>query len=213
MADKVEKSYNPKTHKKCIKCRDWKPREDITDPETDEVEKAGFGKHDTSSDGIQSICYTCKNAANKRAREQNVTAYLRHHIATRCLTQLGELAPPLFTKQLEKHLGYKITALVRYLRVDLQEREGEGRKLRDAIHEGYQVDHVKPLSLFKVVRYQTLQEAISGVAEEIVDWDAFKECWAMINLSAIPGAENLAKGAKYTEGARDSTDGSEEPQE
>ncbi len=31
---------------------------------------------------------------------------------------------------------------------------------------------------------------------EMVDWDEFKRCWAMTNLSAIPADENLKKGAK-----------------
>tara|TARA_Y100000310_G_scaffold343516_1_gene451562 strand:- start:445 stop:1041 length:597 start_codon:yes stop_codon:yes gene_type:complete len=192
----IIRNYNPKTHKKCIKCRAWKPREDWKD-ENGTLIKAGFGKHDTSSDGLQSICHKCKNVANTKSREKNVTARIRHHIATRCLTQLGKLAPPEFTQKLTDYLGYKIPTLVRALRKDLQEREGKDRKLRDALNEGYHVDHVKPLSLFEVIAEP---HDLDGIHKgPYVDWDSFKECWAIKNLSAIPADENLAKGAKYDE--------------
>ncbi len=183
-----EKDYDKKTHKRCIKCRVWKLRK--TDVE--KGEKAGFGTHESSSDGLQSICHSCKNVANKDARTKNVPARLRHHIATRCLTQLGTHAPANFTQTLELHLGYKIRALVKHLRIDLQEREGKGRKLRDALNEGYHVDHKRPLSLFRVI----IDDG-SGLGG--VNWEEFQNCWDMDNLSAIPADENLAKGAKFDE--------------
>ena len=184
-----EKGYDKKTQKRCIKCRVWKPREDNEELN----EKAAFGKHESSSDGLQSICQACKNVANKAARNQNVSARLRHHIATRCLNQLGIYAPEEFTKNLETHLGYKIRTLVKHLRTDLQEREGKGRKLRDALNEGYHVDHKRPLSLYPVIG-----DGEDG--ESFINWEVFRECWAIENLSAIPAAENLAKGAKFDEG-------------
>lgn len=181
---------NKQLYKKCIKCRQWKPRQDIVaNPDTEEatiVEKKGFGDHN-SSDGLQSICYTCKNTMNTKAREKNVTARIRHHTATRCLTQLGEHAPETFTADMEHHLGYKITALVKALGKDLKEREGHTRKLRDALNEGYHIDHVRPLSSFNVL------------VDALVDWDEFRLCWAISNLKAIPAEENLAKGAQRTD--------------
>jgi hypothetical protein len=175
---------NRKTHKICIKCRQPKAREDILDPSSGLVlEKHGFGAHN-SEDGLQSICFTCKNIANNKARNRNVTARIRHHTATRCLTQLGEHAPATFTADLESHLGYRVRALVKHLVKDLKEREGSHRKLRDALNEGYHIDHKRPLSSFNV---------ITG---DLIDWGEFQHCWAMENLTAIPAAENLAKGAK-----------------
>ena len=150
------------------------------------LEKRGFGTHN-SSDGLQSICFTCKNIANNKARDKNIVARVRHHTATRCLTQLGPLVPEGFTRDMEDYLGYKITALVRHLGAELKDREGSHRKLRDALHDGYHIDHVRPLSSFSVV------------TPNGVDWDAFRCCWTMTNLKAIPGAENLAKGARYDE--------------
>ncbi len=190
--------YDKKLYKKCIKCRKWQPRKPLTNENGTEL-KAGFGKHDTSSDGIQSICHKCKNKANVKARKQNVTARLRHHIATRCLTQLGDLTPVEFTKHLEDYLGYRISTLVRHLRKDLQEREGKKRKLRDALNEGYHIDHIKPLSLFPVVwePVEYPDDPTTVDPEPWVDWDVFKECWEISNLSAIPAEENLAKGAQY----------------
>lgn len=185
----VRRDSQNKTHKRCIKCRIWKPRKAIVDDSGNITEKAGFGKHN-SSDGLQSICHSCKNDMNKDARGKDVSARLRHHISTRCLTQLGSAAPKSFVKDMETYLGYRIEALVKSLKRDLKEREGKTRKLRDALSEGYHVDHKKPLSLFSVV-----VEDSSG--NQSVDWDMFKECWAIENLSAIPASENLAKGAKF----------------
>ncbi len=193
-----EKSYDRKKDKRCIKCRVWKPRK--TDEEAGT--KAGFGAHESSSDSLQSICHACKNLANKGARNKNVTARLRHHIATRCLTQLGKLAPENFTKDLELHLGYKIHTLVKHLRKDLQEREGPKRKLRDALNEGYHVDHIRPLTLYKVIADEDLVKMVGNKEHGGYDvgdivWSEFQSCWKITNLSAIPADENLAKGAKF----------------
>ena len=183
------RDYDRKLWKKCIKCRNWKPKEDVT-LEDGTVKPKAFGPHEGQPDGYQVICYQCKGVANTKAREKNVTARIRHHTATRCLTQLGGLAPPNFTAELEDYLGYKIRALVKHLGTDLKEREGHTRKLRDALNEGYHIDHIRPLSSFPVI-YRTKH------GEEEVDWDVFRECWSIQNLSAIPADENLAKGAKY----------------
>ena len=185
-------TYDKRLYKKCIKCRDWKPRKDIMSSvegkEDVVVTKHGFGSHDTSSDGLQSFCFMCKNAMNNTARTRNVTARIRHHTGTRCLTQLGkELTPTNFVANLEDYLGYKISTLVKHLSRDLKEREGVGRKLRDALNENYHVDHIRPLSKYKVV------------TDEGIDWEEFRRCWDIDNLSAIPAEENLAKGAKYDE--------------
>lgn len=184
----LRRDYDKRLYKKCIKCRDWKPRKDIENEDGTTVKK-GFGAHN-SSDGLQSICFTCKNVANTKSRERNVTARIRHHTATRCLTQLGKLAPENFTAELEQYLGYRIRALVKHLRQDLKDREGPTRKLRDALNEGYHIDHIRPLSSFNVcVRNQQ--------QENIIDWDEFRKCWRIGNLTAISAEENLAKGAKY----------------
>jgi len=175
-----------KIFKKCIKCRQWKRKLPILDENGVKLEKAGFGKHG-SGDGYQSICQDCKNTANKQARTENVTARLRHHIGTRCVTQLGDYVPPKFLANLEDYLGYRIETLVRHLKQDLKAREGSDRRLRDALNEGYHVDHKYPLSRFPVI--------VDGE----VDWVMFQKCWAIANLSAIPASENLAKGAKVLE--------------
>lgn len=164
--------HDRKKEQKCIKCRQWWPIE------------THFGVHNTSSTGRQSICKVCKKEANKRAQNKNVHVRLRHHIATRCLDQLKGYVPSGFTRNIEEYLGYRISALVKHLREDLVRREGEGRSLKDALNEGYHVDHIMPLSSYKVI------------VDEDVDWETFKRCWRITNLSAIPSQENLAKGAK-----------------
>lgn len=186
MPGPIIREYDKRVWKKCIKCRGWHPRKDIMDDDDNLIRKRGFGEHSDSSDGLQAICFFCKNDMNNKARNMNVTARVRHHTGTRCLTQLGkEHTPRNFVANLEDYLGYKITTLVKSLGKDLKEREGPKRKLRDALNDGYHIDHIKPLSTFKVLNGTT------------VDWDVFRECWALSNLRAIPADENLAKGAKY----------------
>ena len=192
MVGPIVRDYDKRLYKKCIKCRSWKPREDLEDANGTLV-KRGFGKHADSSDGLQSICFLCKNVMGNKAREKNVTARIRHHTGTRCLTQLGKaLTPPNFVANLEDYLGYKISTLVKHLSADLKSREGKSRKLRDALNDGYHIDHITPLSSFDVIG-----EGMAG--EEMVDWDTFRECWAISNLRAIPAEENLAKGASRVE--------------
>ena len=195
MSTPIVIEYDKRLYKKCIKCRQWKPREDILDPNTGAVvERHGFGEHN-SSDGLQSICFACKNIANKKSRDRNPVARIRHHTATRCLTQLGSCAPENFTAEMETYLGYKIRVLVKHLGQDLREREGPKRKLKDALNEGYHIDHIRPLSSFTVVYRNKFME-------DEVDWEAFRKCWAITNLRAIPGEENLAKGAKHATPSR-----------
>jgi len=179
-----------KIWKKCIRCRKWKPKADIIDPSSGEVtEPKGFGMHQDTDDGLQVICYACKNTLGSAKRNQNVRARLRHHTGTRCLTQLGEAAPAGFSAKLEGYLGYTIAKLVKHLGTDLKEREGPKRKLVDALNEGYHIDHIHPLSKFNVVWYDR-----GGTPH--VHWDVFRKCWAPENLRAIPALENLQKGAK-----------------
>ncbi len=108
------------------------------------------------------------------------------------MTQLGTHAPGNFVKNMEDYLGYKIVSLVKALGKDLKEREGPKRKLRDALNEGYHIDHIVPLSSFDI-----LLSTNSG--GNVVNWDVFRECWAITNLRAIPADENLAKGASHDE--------------
>ncbi len=187
-----------KLYKKCIKCRTWRPREDLTDESDGHISKRQFGLHESSSDGLQSICYSCKNVANTKARSKNSSQRVRHHTGTRCMTQLGKLAPPHFVKNMEDYLGYKIVSLVKALGKDLKEREGEKRKLRDALNEGYHIDHIVPLSSFEVIISTETHEG----SKITVDWDVFRKCWAIDNLRAIPAEENLAKGATQDDGAQ-----------
>ncbi len=203
MVGPIVRNYDKKLYKKCIKCRGWKPREDLEDVNNTFI-KRGFGLHADSSDGLQSICHSCKNVMGNKAREKNVTARIRHHTGTRCLTQLGKaLTPPNFVANLEDYLGYKISTLVKHLSADLKEREGKSRKLRDALNDGYHIDHIEPLSSFPVVRKTKNQE-------DTVDWDTFRDCWRIENLRAITAEENLAKGASHEQTQEQTGSGEEE---
>ncbi len=193
MAGPIIVKVSRKTHKKCIKCRQWKKKD------------GEFGKHADNDDGRQVICYACKNKAAKGDRARNVKDRIRHHTATRVTTQLGDAAPPHLIRDLEKYLGYKISALVKHLRKDLKEREGEKRSLKDALNEGYHIDHIRPLRLYQVVAPKYISEGVGDGenldaeldVEDAVDWDCFRDCWRMENLSAIPAGENLRKGGRF----------------
>ena len=164
--------FSFRTHRKCIKCREWK------------ITKQDFGAHGEGE--YQTICKVCKREMLDKTKFADPVKRLRHHTATRCLTQLGVCAPLGFVGDLEKYLGYTFEKLTRILREELKSREGNDRKLGDALEEGYHIDHIKPLMLYKVVS-----------DDGGVDWEQFRECWKPSNLRAIPGLENLVKGAKY----------------
>lgn len=163
--------------KKCVKCGKKKLLEE-------------FGKHSDSSDGRQSYCRECKNRLGDKRRSDNVAARLKHHTATRVKDQLGSLCPPNLTSRLEFLIGYRFERLAKILRAELKEREPD-KKLRDALDEGYHVDHIHPLSRYQVIR-------VDENGKKYVDWDEFRRCWDPSNLRAIPAAENLAKGAKVS---------------
>lgn len=160
-------------YQRCIKCREKRP---LTE----------FGSN--GSGGKQSYCKHCKRELGKKRMQQNIPARLRHHISTRVRDQLGDKCPSDITAKLDKYLGYSMGALVKGLKEDLKAREGEDASLRKALNDGAHVDHIKPLRLFEVFDSQGE-----------IDWEAFRECWAISNLRAISAEENLAKGGRYEE--------------
>ncbi len=169
--------------KKCAKCGLTK------------LAEKQFAKHSGSSDGRASYCNTCRNALNTKRRKENAGFRLKHHIATRCLKQLKSTpngTPPELTRHLETYLGYRIWQL--RIKLDNELRKNEGINLKDAIEEGYHLDHIRPLSSFKPQRAGDEQ---------------FVACWAIKNLKMIPAAENLSKGAK-TDFYKDAATASEE---
>ncbi len=167
---------NSEKKKKCVKCGAVKPLE-------------MFGTIGGGSER-QSYCKACKNALGRRRREKNVTARLRHHISTRAADQLGAACPSDITRNLDSYLGYRVTSLVKALRDDLHNR-GEG-SLRRALNEGMHVDHIRPLSSFRVVR-----------EDGSIDWNEFQACWAISNLKVISAEENLRKGARHPDEIED----------
>ncbi len=176
--------HDKRVEQKCIKCRSWK------------LIDGNFGKH--SSGKHQVICYSCKSIANKDARDKDLRVRLRHHTASRCLTQLGEHTPEHFTANLGGYLGYSIQQLLVHLKDELRLREDKSLKVA-IMKEGYHVDHKVPLHTFKVLN------------EGVIDWKVFQDCWALSNLSAISAEENLTKGGKVGFDVR-TQEGGEEPQ-
>lgn len=153
--------------KKCVGCGEKK-------------ELTEFGSHPSSFDGKTSYCKVCRRGQNKRYREKNTTARLKHHLATR----IGKTtdAPEGFTRDLEKHLGYKIYELRRKLDTELKAEEGIS--LRDAIDRNYHLDHIRPLSSFPP----------HSCGDKV-----FQQCWAIDNLKMVPADINLRKGARQVE--------------
>lgn len=157
-------------HQKCVKCGEKKL---FTD----------FGLNSGSSTGYQTYCKKCKNALGDRRRLANISARIRHHFATRIKLQLGKSCPENYVKELHLLLGYGFSTLKVALNEEIQAREGIS--LRKALSLDYHIDHIRPLSSFKVIR-----------SDGTVDWDTFRECWAISNLRAIAAEANLKKGAR-----------------
>lgn len=157
--------------KKCAKCGQIKPHTE-------------FGKHSSSNDGRQSYCNTCKNNLHKRRRHINVKFRIKHHFSTRIKDQLGENCPDGLFANLEKHLGYSFRELRKALHKDIMQREGISA--REALQDGYHIDHKIPLHSFRVTEINTFE----GL-------ERFRKCWEISNLKLIPASENLAKGGKY----------------
>ncbi len=152
-----------------------------------------FPPHPDTSDGLAAWCKDCRAVLRKRRNQNNMEARLKHHFAARMTQQLldsgalKEDIPPLVA-EMEAYLGYKMVDLVRYLGDDIQEREG--MTLKEAFDDGYHVDHITPLSKF-------LPHSIGD--------STFQRCWAMDNLRAIPGVDNLRKGSRDIYGTEEET--------
>ena len=142
-----------------------------------------FGLNKESSDGYQSFCKVCKNESNAQSMRRDPVKYLRHHTGTRVGTSLGSAAPKGYQRDLEKLLGYTFTKLARHLREDLKKR-GVQKTLKQCTMEGWHVDHIHPLKEYKMV------------SRGEVDWEVFRRCWKIENLSMIPAKANLQKGSK-----------------
>ena len=168
-ATSVAKQLKTRSKKKCSKCGQVRPIED-------------FGSNTSSADGRQTYCKDCKKGLSIRRREVNVPMRLKHHMSTRIAQQLGHFAPNQLTTRLEEFLGYKIVTLVLELSKELEAREG--KNLRDALVEGYHVDHIHPLHDFEVIK------------DGMIDWEEFRRCWEISNLRAISAHQNLQKGGK-----------------
>jgi len=154
----------------CTKCKTDKP-------------VGRFPPHKDTRDGLAAHCKDCRAVLRKRRNATNFEAKLKHHFAARMSQQLASpitgKPPPQLVEKMEIYLGYKMSELVEYLDKDIQEREGISLKV--AFDRGYHVDHVTPLSKFKV-----------GHLED----SEFRRCWAIDNLRMMDADENLKKGSK-----------------
>ena len=106
---------------------------------------------------------------------------LRHHFSTRISATVPD-CPAGYVADLELYLGYKLKDLV--TKLDVQCERDYGRPLIDLLNEGYHIDHITPLSSFKI---KSIKDA------------AFRTCWAVRNLRCIPAEENMSKGASIIE--------------
>jgi len=156
--------------KLCTKCKTHKP-------------VGRFPPHKDTRDGLAAHCKDCRAVLRKRRNQVNFEAKLKHHFAARMSQQLASPVtgkpPPQLVEKMEIYLGYKMSELVTHLDEDIQEREGISLKV--AFDRGYHVDHITPLSKFKV-----------GHLED----SEFRKCWAIDNLRMMDADENLKKGSK-----------------
>lgn len=168
-----------KQRKRCTKCRKWYLI-------NEDSSKSGFSIHKSAHDGFGVMCKACRTVYGRQRRDSDPRQRVKHHFSTRITAQLGDACPKHLTRNLEEHLGYRIRKLIAALTRDLRAREGPKRKLIDAFQEGYHIDHIRPVVSFNVI-----------TPEGEVDWETFRECWAMDNLRIITAEENLLKGASY----------------
>jgi len=75
----------------------------------------------------------------------------------------------------EKLVGYTVNDL----KLHLEKQFKNGLTWERFFNEGYQIDHIKPKSLFK---YNEPEET------------EFKQCWALKNLHPLEKIENIRKG-------------------
>lgn len=162
--------------KKCPKCGELKPA----------INKY-FDKKGDSADGLQSYCKKCKSNMHKRKRKVDIGFRIRHHFTTRIRDQLGDNCPAkLGRRELNVLLNYSMRDLRSAL--DSRIQADEGISIKEAISDGYHIDHIIPLHSFCCEEVKS--EA--GLAN-------FRECWAISNLKLISAKENLAKGGKIDE--------------
>jgi len=77
----------------------------------------------------------------------------------------------------EYWVGYKLEDLI----IHLENQFKPGMSWDNYGKEGWDIDHIKPISSFNFTSYNDTE---------------FKECWALDNLQPLWAAENISKGAK-----------------
>ena len=140
-----------------------------------------FAQHNATRDRLTQHCRICRSANNKARRSKDPIMRLRHHFSTRISATVPD-CPAGYVADLELYLGYKLKDLV--TKLDVQCERDYGRSLIDLLNEGYHIDHITPLSSFKI---ESIKDA------------AFRTCWAVRNLRCIPAEENMSKGASIIE--------------
>ncbi len=103
---------------------------------------------------------------------QNLRARIR-----RCL----KAGKPIY-KDMEKILGYSITDLKNHIASTFK----AGMSWENYSYEIWHVDHIRPVSSYKL----TLQNGE-------VDFEEVRKCWALKNLRAMWGKDNLIKSDKW----------------
>ena len=142
-----------------------------------------FGSNAGSMDGHQTYCKSCKGDLKKHRQKTDILFRLRQHIVTRSKSVLKDRAPKDLYPNLEYYLGYKLYELKRQVSQELRERLD--MSFLEAIRNDFHLDHVKPLSSYKITEIDSEE----GLAK-------FRACWHPSNLKLIPAKQNLQKGAK-----------------
>ena len=186
--EKIPRKYR----KKCAVCRKWF----LINQE--EVRKEGIGRSgSTRAQGYQTRCKRCKTASQHARQQADPIKRIKHHFNTRMDMQLKPLRPKTLTADMEKYLGYKILHLKRKLSQQCQ--EDYGMTIKQALEAGYHIDHVRPLSSFKVIVEAKPGQRKPGETQPgpMIDWDEFRRCWDPSNLKVITAEENLSKGTTW----------------
>jgi hypothetical protein len=90
----------------------------------------------------------------------------------------------LIYRNMENILGYSIQELINHLESTFQ----EGMSWDNYNYHGWHVDHIRPVSSFKLTN-----------EDESLNIEEIRKCWALENLRALWGKENMIKSDYWEE--------------
>ena len=188
----------------------YRPREDVTEPNkkctqcgtvyprTDQYFPSSHPSN-FSRDGLASICRQCTTKRTAEWRKRNPER--RRENSRKSIREKRKNDPNFRVKDaigkqihdaLRRKKGgvrsfKKLSYTPEALRHHLERQFSEGMNWDNYGKEGWHIDHIVPISSFKLV-----------TENGKVDWDEVALCWALTNLRPLWAKDNLSKAFKRT---------------